>query len=102
MSAVLGVFLIAGLIALYFLPCLLASGKKHSTGIIILNVFLGWSIVGWIAALIWAVSDEKQNTQTLKKCHFCAEFILSDAVKCRHCGELLILKENNTKNSEVV
>lgn len=28
-------------------------------------------------------------TSTMKKCKFCAEEILPDAVKCKHCGEML-------------
>jgi len=31
----------------------------------------------------------QQNQSTTKKCPFCAEKILADAVKCKHCGELL-------------
>lgn len=28
-----------------------------------------------------------KNQQTVKKCPFCAEEIIADAVKCKHCGE---------------
>lgn len=35
----------------------MTTGKKHASGIIILNVFLGWTLLGWVAALVWAVSD---------------------------------------------
>lgn len=49
---------IAG-ITIYFLPALIGWKKKHSQGIILLNLFLGWTFLGWIGALIWAVTSEK-------------------------------------------
>ena len=54
MNAVFGGLLIAGLLALYFLPMIVAFSKGADvTGsvLVLLNVFLGWSIIGWIVAL---------------------------------------------------
>jgi hypothetical protein len=44
----------------YFVPTLIAIRRKHSQVVAIaaLNVFLGWSFVGWVAALIWALVSE--------------------------------------------
>jgi hypothetical protein len=46
-------------VGLYFLPSIIASKRNHSnaTSIIVLNLFLGWTFLGWVAALIWAFSD---------------------------------------------
>jgi len=43
----------------YFLPSFIAHRRDHNnaTAIILLNVFLGWTILGWLGALIWAVSN---------------------------------------------
>ncbi|MDM8000719.1 MAG: superinfection immunity protein [Dehalococcoidia bacterium] len=43
--------------ALYFLPTIviLARRKKNVLGPILVNILLGWTVVGWIAALIWAI-----------------------------------------------
>ena len=40
----------------YFLPVVLAcgNGKANSGAIFILNLFLGWTFVGWVVALVWA------------------------------------------------
>jgi hypothetical protein len=40
----------------YFLPTILAGGRHHhNTGaIFIINLLLGWTLVGWAVALAWA------------------------------------------------
>lgn len=49
---------LAFLIALYFLPTIIASGRHlyQRDAILMLNLFLGWTFIGWIAALIWAIT----------------------------------------------
>ena len=40
----------------YFLPAFVAWKRQHSqlVPIILLNIFLGWSFIGWVIALVWA------------------------------------------------
>ena len=47
-------------ILLYFIPYLVAYNKKHinTNAILILNIFLGWTLIGWVVALIWSVKKE--------------------------------------------
>jgi hypothetical protein len=47
-------------LAMYFLPSLIAfaRSKRDMTAIFLLNFFLGWSVIGWIIALIWAVKPD--------------------------------------------
>ena len=41
---------------MYFLPTILAAHRGHGiTAILLLNVFFGWTIVGWCALLLWAL-----------------------------------------------
>jgi hypothetical protein len=44
------------LLLIYILPAFIAERRKHQhkTPILILNLFLGWTLIGWVAALVWA------------------------------------------------
>ena len=44
----------------YFLPSIVAivRSKRDIAGIILLNLFLGWTMIGWVVALIWAVKTD--------------------------------------------
>jgi len=44
----------------YFLPSIIAliRSKRDITGIVLLNLFLGWTMIGWVVALVWAVKTD--------------------------------------------
>ena len=48
-------------LALYLLPTIivLARRKRNVLGPILVNVLLGWTFVGWIVALIWALTVDE-------------------------------------------
>lgn len=48
------------LILVYFIPAIVASHKKHKqqTAICILNLVFGWTVLGWLIALIWACTND--------------------------------------------
>lgn len=50
-------FFFAFCMLLYFLPSIIGHGKRSFTGILVLNLLLGWTVIGWFAALIWACTD---------------------------------------------
>jgi hypothetical protein len=56
--AVLMILVIA---AIYFVPALVAYGKsrKNSGAILATNLLLGWTFLGWVVALIWAMTEDK-------------------------------------------
>ncbi len=56
-DAALG-FSITFFIGIYLFPYLVATSRNHpqDASILVLNPFLGWTLLGWVAALIWAVS----------------------------------------------
>jgi hypothetical protein len=47
-------------LALYFAPTIQAhqNKKKQTTAIFCLNFFLGWTILGWVGAMVWAVTKD--------------------------------------------
>jgi hypothetical protein len=54
-------FIVLSLIALflYFLPTIVANSRKRQVGsIFVLNLFLGWTLLGWVVALVWAMSEK--------------------------------------------
>lgn len=95
-------FWIFVVVIVYFIPTIATAGKKNSGGVFVVNVFLGWTLIGWVVALAWAVSlprnDPKPETVgpsgelvtdafgDTKRCPFCAEDIKRDAIVCKHCG----------------
>ena len=54
-AAALGVTLV--FVAMYFVPALVAVLQKHpqSIGIFLVNLSAGWTVVGWLGCLAWAV-----------------------------------------------
>ena len=47
---------------IYFIPTLLALGSKKDNffAIMLLNLLLGWTLIGWFVALIWAATKDKK------------------------------------------
>lgn len=61
MSDVLAFLMAVGAFILYFTPTFVAAKRKHPNGtpIALLNIFLGWTFIGWLVALIWSASSIK-------------------------------------------
>jgi succinate-acetate transporter protein len=59
----MGIFWVIFFIALYFLPWMEAMRRWHSktTAIGVLNVLLGWTFIGWVIALVWACTENKEK-----------------------------------------
>ncbi len=51
---------LALIVLVYFAPTYLAykKSKKQKTAITVLNVFLGWTFLGWVGALVWAFMED--------------------------------------------
>jgi len=46
---------------LYFLPSIIAMvrSKRDTVSIVLLNLFLGWTLIGWVVALVWAAKVDQ-------------------------------------------
>lgn len=59
----LGLLVLAVLVALYFLPLIIAALRNmpNAVAISVLNLVAGWTFVGWIVALVWACIDQRRR-----------------------------------------
>ena len=90
----LPMILIGGVI--YFIPAINAQSRKHASvgAIFLLNLLLGWTVLGWLIALFWSATGNTRAAEaspaTHVKCPDCRELVLHDAKVCKHCGCKLI------------
>ena len=99
--ALIIVALVIGL-ALYFTPTIKAVSVGHpdQIPIFVLNLMLGWLFIPWVIALVWAykgnhgpkkqVVGEPPAQIWYRKCPYCAEEVLAEAIKCKHCFSELV------------
>ena len=58
---VLLILSLAGGLIVYFTPAIVGWNKKSAFGITILNLLLGWTLLGWVGALVWALSSAREE-----------------------------------------
>jgi len=77
------------LMLLYFLPAILGRDKSDATGIFLLNLFLGWTLIGWAAAFIWAIASERPiyvRYVPVSAGHFCSQCGRLGPAGAHFCG----------------
>lgn len=45
----------------YFLPSFVAKGNNNFNTVLIVNILLGWTLLGWVIAFILAFADSKST-----------------------------------------
>jgi hypothetical protein len=82
------------------LPTIIVAFRRHPDWkpIVAVNWLLGWTILGWVVALVWSLRPIKTATPVpepaqsslawweTKTCPSCADQIEKSASVCRHCN----------------
>jgi ABC-type transport system involved in cytochrome c biogenesis permease component len=60
------------LLVVYFIPTFIAAKRKHlnKMPIIVVNVFLGWTLIGWVIALAWALTSNIRHAEIQGRARF--------------------------------
>lgn len=61
------IFAVTFALSVYLMPSLVAISRKHrnSGAIFVLNLLLGWSVLGWIAAIVWAFTSQEPQDRVV-------------------------------------
>ena len=54
-----GLILVIVLLVVYFIPTIVGKDKKNAAAIFALNLLLGWTLIGWIIALVWSLCEDR-------------------------------------------
>lgn len=112
-SSIAGLFGLALLVAVYFVPSLVGVTRQHHNlgSIVVLNLFLGWTVIGWVLALAMSASATQTKERArrepaidgalideshAKVCPFCKADVAIDSQKCRHCGEWIVAADQRS------
>ncbi len=78
---------------LYFLPTIIGRNKRDVMGIFLVNLLFGWTVIGWVIALMWACSAESYTPVRYvpvpagaRFCCNCGTGIYPGAHFCTACG----------------
>ena len=85
-------FAIISIVIVYMAPSIIGSKKTNINAILALNILLGWTLIGWVVALTWALTKEepkiipKENNEAIS--------ITDELIKLKE------LKDNGTISHE--
>jgi hypothetical protein len=78
----------------YFLPTFVGQSKRNAGAIFVLNLLLGWTVIGWVLALVWAMTvDASPAAEAIRVpaaagvfCSGCGASLPADSRFCAKCG----------------
>ena len=97
MIAILPILVVVFVLLAYFLPSLIGSNKRNAGAIFALNLLLGWTLIGWVVSLVWALTKENApNTIVVQPvsvpvpqtwiCATCRSTLNRSDTFCTSCG----------------
>lgn len=56
------VLILTGAALVYLLPSIVAALRGHRNGapVFVVNLFLGWTLIGWVVALAWSLMADQE------------------------------------------
>ncbi len=104
-NAAIAVLWTAGVLFIYFLPTYVARKKRNCGAVFALDLLLGWTLIGWVVALCWALMEDAppiivQQIQTPAGpsllCSACGRYSAMGSKFCNSCGQSLSAKSTVT------
>ncbi len=82
---------------MYFLPTIIGREKSDAGFIFLVNLLLGWTVVGWIVAFIWACAADTRPVPVRfvpvassgRFCSQCGSLSVGGAHYCSACGRVV-------------
>ena len=78
---------------LYFLPTIIGRHKHDAVGILVVNLLFGWTVIGWVIALMWASAAEPRvhyvPVSVGRFCCQCGSLSPAGAHFCPGCGRVV-------------
>lgn len=61
-SLLLVLIIISISLVVYFVPTIIAVRRQHKNAmaIVVLNIFLGWTFIGWVVTLVWSCTSQEK------------------------------------------
>lgn len=88
------------IIATYFLPTIAAWNREARGSVFIINLLLGWTLIGWVVALVWAINSKPEANKYNYTCSYCGfKRTLNQQVKiyvCPQCNEKTEYPQNSS------
>lgn len=84
---------LAALVPLYLLPAYVAyrRGHRNSVAILALNLLLGWTLLGWTVALVWALLAHPDDPRAVEVAHYqCPRCHQTLAILARWSGQPVV------------
>lgn len=72
----------------YFLPWFVSLLRRHEqvSAIFVLNLFLGWTFIGWVAALVWSMTRTNHSPPYVSRLAFGLAIIAGYIYFLQHTG----------------